>query len=112
MTAIYKIFRPQEWDRLNRDGSTRGSRDDERDGFIHFSTYDQLSGTLHKHFAHEGELVLALCKAKDFGAELKWEPSRAGALFPHLYGLLRMDQIMQHWPLVPGTDGRYSLPPL
>ena len=87
MTArmIYKIFRPDEWDQLQRDGETAGAPIDVQDGYVHFSTPEQVRETASKHFAGEDELLLVAVDEKTLGKSLKWEPSRGGALFPHLY---------------------------
>jgi uncharacterized protein (DUF952 family) len=86
MTIIYKIFRDDEWGAFERDGVFRGSADDVRDGFIHCSTAEQSIGTYKKYFAGAPGLMLAAIDADALGATLKWEPSRGGALFPHIYG--------------------------
>ncbi|MEL6210725.1 MAG: DUF952 domain-containing protein, partial [Pseudomonadota bacterium] len=82
---IYKIFRPGEWAALEQAGETAGAPIDVSDGFVHFSTAAQAAETAAKHFAGEGDLVLVAVDAEGLGADLKWEPSRGGALFPHLY---------------------------
>ncbi len=82
---IYKIFRPAEWAQLQRDGDTAGAPIDVDDGFVHFSTARQVEDTAAKHFAGEDGLVLVAVNDKTLGKDLKWEPSRGGALFPHLY---------------------------
>ncbi len=84
-SAIYKITGKQEWSNALRSGSFRGSPDDLRDGFIHFSTRDQLAGTARKHFFGRDDLLLIALDPASLGPALKWEPSRGGALFPHLY---------------------------
>jgi uncharacterized protein (DUF952 family) len=83
---IYKIFTPAQWALWRELGITLGSADDQRDGFIHFSTGAQLRGTLEKHFTAHSLLWLAGVEPPQLGASLKWEPSRGGQLFPHLYG--------------------------
>lgn len=90
---IYKVLRPAEWEQLQADGSTRGAPVDLADGFVHFSTAAQLGTTLSRHFAAEGDLVLLACDAASLGDDLRWEPSRGGDLFPHLYRALRLDDI-------------------
>ena len=82
--AIFKIVRAAEWAAFEAEGRFAGSADDLRDGFIHLSTDEQLAGTLRKHFAGEAGLVVLRV---ELGADplLKWEESRGGALFPHLY---------------------------
>ena len=102
---IYKIFRPAEWDALQADGSTSGAPVDLADGFIHFSTAEQAPETAAKHFAGAGDLVLAAVEAETLGEALRWEPSRGGALFPHLYRPLRIGDVAWSRPLPEGPDG-------
>lgn len=83
---VYKVLREPEWAELQAAGESLGAPVDRADGFIHFSTADQLAGTLGKHFAGERDLVLLAMEAD---ARFVWEPSRGGALFPHLYEPLR-----------------------
>lgn len=90
---IYKVLRPAEWDDLQAAGATAGAPVDLADGFVHFSTATQLDTTLSKHFACEGDLMLLACDASAFGDDLRWEPSRGGDLFPHLYRQLAMQDI-------------------
>lgn len=91
--TIYKIFRVHEWASAEREGLFLGSPDDRRDGFIHFSTAEQLRGTLAKYFASEREIVLATIDARALGNDLKWEVSRGGMRFPHLYASLPLDAV-------------------
>lgn len=88
MLPIYKICCAEEWMEAVRRGLFMGSDVDRRDGFIHFSTRAQVAETVAKHFAGRIRLVLVMVDADKLGAALKWEPSRGGALFPHLYGPL------------------------
>lgn len=106
---IYKIFRRPEWDRLERDGETLGAPVDLADGFIHFSTAAQIAETAARHFAGEDRLMLAALEADRLGPELKWEPSRGGALFPHLYRRLNRGEIAWARPL-PLANGRHVFP--
>lgn len=82
---IFKIFRRPEWQALQSSGHTAGAPVDLQDGFIHFSTAVQVTETAAKHFADESDLVLVAVDSDALGDALKWEPSRGGALFPHLY---------------------------
>jgi uncharacterized protein (DUF952 family) len=107
---IYKIFRPAEWDALQAHGVFAGSADDQRDGFIHFSTADQLAGTLSRHFADAAEVVVAAVAAGPLGETLRWEPSRGGALFPHLYAALPLAAITAHRVVRRGGDGALTAP--
>ncbi len=92
-TTIYKILSADEWKIAERDGIYRGSADDKRDGFIHFSTAEQTIGTYEKYFAGKPGLMIAAIDAGALGATLKWEASRGGALFPHLYGDLPLSAV-------------------
>ncbi len=85
---IYKIARRGEWEAALRDGVYRGSPDDQRDGFIHLSRESQVDETLRKHFADESDLLLISVDAAALGDALRFEKSRGGELFPHLYGPL------------------------
>jgi uncharacterized protein (DUF952 family) len=93
-TKIYKVLRSAEWIEAQASGSFAGSPDDARDGFIHCSTAEQLQGTLERHFAGEENLVVLEVDAAALGDALRWEPSRGGALFPHLYGALPMSAVL------------------
>ena len=88
MTLIYKILPREEWRAAEAVGVFEGSAVDVADGFIHFSAEDQMAETLRRHFAGQTDLLLVAVDAASLGAALKWEPSRGGALFPHLYGPL------------------------
>jgi len=88
LSLIYKILPRQEWDAAVAAGRFDGSAIDLKDGFIHFSAGDQWSETLRLHFVGQRDLVLVAVEADGLGEALKWEPSRGGALFPHLYGPL------------------------
>jgi uncharacterized protein (DUF952 family) len=85
---VYKVCPAAEWHEAARTGAYRGSAVDLRDGFIHFSTAAQLAETLRRHFAGQRDLVIVTLDPDDLGGGLRWEPSRGGALFPHLYGAL------------------------
>lgn len=85
---IYKVCLAADWQHAVTEGTYRGSPVDLRDGFIHFSTAAQLPETLRRHFAGQRDLVLVELDARALGAGLRWEPSRGGDLFPHLYGEL------------------------
>lgn len=106
---IYKIFRSDEWAALQRDGETRGAPIDLSDGYIHFSTATQAAETAAKHFAGEEGLVLLACDSDTLEDDLKWEVSRGGALFPHLYRNLRMDDVTWQADL-PLIDGVHQFP--
>ncbi len=101
---IYKIFRAAEWQAFRNQGATSGAPVDIADGYIHFSTTEQARETVRKHFAQETGLVLLAIEA-DRLADLRWEPSRGGDLFPHLYGELDILDVVWHRPLPLSDDG-------
>lgn len=102
---VYKIFRRAEWDALVRDGVSRGAPVDVADGFVHLSTAAQVTTTAARHFAGESDLVLVALSAERLGPDLRWEPSRGGALFPHLYRPIRRDDVMWDKSLPLGATG-------
>lgn len=106
---IYKILRTPEWEALRADGQSAGAPVDLADGFIHFSTIEQASETAAKHFAGEDGLMLLAVEADHLGNALHWEPSRGGALFPHLYRALRMSDVAWAQPL-PLIEGQHRFP--
>jgi uncharacterized protein (DUF952 family) len=113
VTTIYKICERALWRAAEAAGSFRGSTDDLRDGFIHFSTAGQLAETAAKHFAGRSGLILVAVDAGIVGAELRWERSRGGDLFPHLYGALSLGAVRWAQPLPDEVDGgRRPLPEL
>lgn len=88
MSRIYKILPRADWLAARAAGRFEGSAVDLADGYIHFSTADQAQETARRHFAGQSDLVVLEVESVELGAALKWEPSRGGALFPHLYGPL------------------------
>ena len=102
---IYKILRAAEWQAFKRAGKTTGAPIDVQDGFIHFSTAKQVRETAAKHFADEEGLVLVAFEADAMGTMLKWEASRGGALFPHLYRELMMSEALWNRDIPLGPDG-------
>jgi uncharacterized protein (DUF952 family) len=92
---VFKICRASEWRALQAGHQWQGSPHDVRDGFIHLSTQAQVAGTLAKHFAGEADLVLLRITSTELGAQLRWEPSRGGELFPHLYGPLLWSMVTE-----------------
>ena len=105
---IYKIFRADEWAELQAKGETQGAPIDITDGYIHFSTAETVAETAAKYFAGVDDLVLLALEA-DTLDPLKWEPARAGVLFPHLYRNLRMADILWNAPL-PLGDSVHQFP--
>jgi uncharacterized protein (DUF952 family) len=112
VTTIYKICERTQWQEAQAARSFGGSGADRRDGFIHFSTAAQLPGTAAKHFAGATDLLLIAVDATALGAQLKWEPSRGGELFPHLYGALPLSAVRWSKALPDEIDGRRPLPEL
>jgi uncharacterized protein (DUF952 family) len=111
-STIYKICDVTLWQNAEAAGRFRGTGIDERDGYIHFSAVDQVAETAARHFAGAADLVLVAVDADRLGPVLKWEASRGGALFPHLYGVLTLDQVRWVKPLPLGADGRHVFPEL
>ena len=95
-TTAFKILTAEQWAQFRRDGVFHGAPVDLVDGYVHMSTSDQVAETLAKHFAGQDNLVIAEIDLTRFGGELKWEVSRGGALFPHLYVPLPMDAVVGH----------------
>jgi len=108
---IYKILPEGAWRAALAAGAYEGSEIDRRDGFIHFSRADQVAETARKHFAGQTDLVLLEVEATALGAALRDEPSRGGALFPHLYGPLPVGLVQRTWPL-PWDGHAHELPAL
>ncbi|HTH18280.1 MAG TPA: DUF952 domain-containing protein [Magnetospirillum sp.] len=109
---IYHMCRRQEWQDAQGSGSYRGSFQDAADGFIHFSTATQVVESAAKHRAGQSGLVLLAVDVARLGPALKWEPSRGGQLFPHLYGPLSVEAVVRVADLPLGEDGRHVFPPL
>lgn len=112
MTIIYKICPASAWREAERQGVYRGSADDRRDGFIHFSTAAQVAGTAAKHFAGQSALFLIAVDGDALGDALLWEPSRGGELFPHLYGDLDLGAVCDIFELRTRADGTHQIPEL
>jgi uncharacterized protein (DUF952 family) len=109
---IYKICDRALWRQAQRDGVFLGAPVDLADGYIHFSAPAQVAETAAKHFCGQHDLVLVAVVADTLGPALRWEPSRGGALFPHLYGPLPMAAVRSVAPLPLDADGRFLFPPL
>ncbi len=102
---IYKIFRRAEWTAFRDAGETLGAPIDLADGYVHFSTAAQVAETAAKYFATESDLVLLALDSDRLGPELKWEPSRGDALFPHLYRPLKRADVLWDKSLPLGATG-------
>ena len=109
---IYHICRREEWEAALRAGAYSGSSQDKSDGFIHFSGTAQIRESARKHRAGQAGLVLLTVDADALGATLKWEPSRGGQLFPHLYGTLPVMAVLRVDDLPLGADGMHVFPAL
>jgi uncharacterized protein (DUF952 family) len=107
---IYHMCRRSEWAAAEAAGEYRGSSQDAADGFIHFSTATQIRESARKHRAGQDDLVLVTVDAARLGPALKWEPSRGGGLFPHLYGALPLEAVIRVDPLPLGPDGAHMFP--
>jgi len=105
MTLIYKILSRAEWDVAKVTGEFAGSAVDLADGYIHFSAADQAQETAAKWFAGQPDLMLLSIETEPLGAALKWEPSRGGALFPHLYRPLRVSEVLSERALMLDPQG-------
>jgi uncharacterized protein (DUF952 family) len=108
---IYHMCRRAEWTAAEAAGIYTGSSQDAPDGFIHFSTAAQIRESAHKHRAGQADLVLVTVDTAKLGPTLKWEPSRGGMLFPHLYGALPFDAVVAVDPLPLGPGGSHLFPP-
>ncbi len=109
---VYKVLTETAFREAERQGYFTGSDDDVRDGFIHLSAGHQLEGTLVKFFAGQDGLVLVAVDPARLGAPLKWEPSRGGSPFPHLYAPLDPTAAGAVEPLPLGADGQHQFPVL
>lgn len=108
--AIYKIVPDALWQKARADGVFAGAPIDLQDGFIHFSTAIQAKDTARLHFAGQQDLLLVAVDGEALGAALIFEPSRGGALFPHLYAPLPLSAVVWEKPLPLGEDGLHQFP--
>ena len=107
---VYKVCTVADWQAALVQSAYVGSADDLRDGFIHLSTAEQLPGTLARYFAGQADLSLLSVDAASLGDSLKWEASRGGQLFPHLYAPLALTLVICVRSLPIGSDGNHVLP--
>jgi uncharacterized protein (DUF952 family) len=112
MSIIYKICDVTLWRQAEQDGVFTGAPVDHADGFIHFSAAHQVAATAAKHFAGRRDLVLIAVETDALGPALRWEPSRGGDLFPHLYGTLPLAAVRHVEPVPLGPDGILLFPSL
>lgn len=107
---VYKILRAPEWEAFAADGTTAGAPVDLADGFIHFSTAAQAPATAAKYFAGTEGLMLVAVDVDRLGTDLRWEPARGGALFPHLYRALDATDVAWSAPLARAPGGGHVFP--
>jgi uncharacterized protein (DUF952 family) len=107
---VYRIVTREAWTAAAERGVFTGSEHDVRDGFIHFSTATQVAETAAKHYAGQANLVLLWVRVDALGAALRWEPSRGGALFPHLYAQLASSAVSRVEPLPLDSNARHVFP--
>jgi len=107
---VYKVADDQSFNAARQSGIYTGAPIDIADGFIHLSTAEQLAETLRLHFKGQGGLVLAAVDTRKLGDNLRWEPSRGGALFPHLYGKLDLSAVTWTEAIEVDEDGNCTLP--
>ena len=107
---VYKIATQDLVAQADRSGVLAGMPVDHTDGYIHLSTAPQLPETLSRHFRGQGDLVLLAARTADLGPALRWEPSRGGALFPHLYGPFAMSAVAGRAAIAVAADGTCTLP--
>lgn len=108
--VIYKIVPVALWEEARKNGLFEGAPVDLADGFIHFSTAEQAKETAARHFASQADLLLVSVDAAALGEKLVFEPSRGGALFPHLYAPLAFAAVLSEAPLPLGEDGAHIFP--
>jgi uncharacterized protein (DUF952 family) len=107
---VYKVLSTAEVKQMRRDGVFRGSPVDISDGYIHLSCGSQLAATLDKHFAGIDDLMLAAVDLSLVADTVRWEPSRGGQLFPHIYGHLPIEAVISVAVLERTSDGAVKLP--
>ena len=108
--TAYKVLTADQMATLEQDGTFAGAPVDVADGYIHLSTTAQLTETVDRHFAGQADLHIAAVDLGSFGGSLKWEESRGGQLFPHLYGPLLLETVIAYGPLDRDDDGQVKLP--
>jgi uncharacterized protein (DUF952 family) len=107
---VYRLLTLDAWEHARGEGRFTGGEHDLRDGFIHFSTAGQVAETAARHYAGQASLVLLWVKTADLGTALRFEPSRGGALFPHLYAELPVSAVARAEPVPLAADGSHRFP--
>lgn len=108
--TAYKVLTAEQMATLERDGSFAGAPVDLADGYIHLSTADQLAETIDRHFAGQNDLHIVAVDLAAHGDKVRWEPSRGGQLFPHLYAPMLLETAIAYSPLARHEDGSIRLP--
>jgi uncharacterized protein (DUF952 family) len=108
--TAYKVLTAEQLEALERDGTFAGAPVDLADGYIHLSTAEQLTETVDKHFAGQADLRVVAVDLPAHGDKVRWEPSRGGALFPHLYEPMRLETVVAYGALERLEDGSVRLP--
>ena len=110
MSHAYKVLTAPQMAQFLADGAFAGAPVDLADGYIHLSALPQLAETIDKHFAGQSDLFIATVNLALLGEAVRWEESRGGALFPHVYAALPLSAVVAHGPLQRGADGAVILP--
>jgi uncharacterized protein (DUF952 family) len=108
--VIFKIVHVAEWRAIESETVYCGSPKDKEDGFLHFSTQEQLLGTLKRHYSRASDLLLVAVDGAALGEALSYEPSTAGALYPHLFGALPLTAVQWARPITLDENGEFVLP--
>lgn len=109
-SVVYKILSRDELDAFKLTGAFTGAGADSQDGFIHLSSASQVAGTVERYFHGRSDILILAVDTSGFGPSLRWEASRGGALFPHLYGVLPYEAVLAAGPVEYLEDGRLKLP--
>lgn len=109
-TTVYKVMSRNQWEAMQSAGRFDGAAIDLQDGFIHLSAAGQLQETVAKHFHGQPDLVVVAVDTGSLGTCLRWEISRGGALFPHLYASLRIDSVTETFALPMNEHGQHEFP--
>jgi len=110
MNLIFKVCKKNEWEEAVYQGFYNGSDIDIKDGYIHFSTKEQVKETVEKHFKKQNDLILIAFDTNDLINNLKWEPARNGDLFPHYYGFINTNSAKKIYSLELGADNIHKFP--
>ena len=106
----YKVLTAEQFDQFKADGVFKGAPVDLADGYIHMSTREQAADTVAKHFAGQDRLVMLMIDLAPFGDAVKWEVSRGGQLFPHLYDVLPLSAVVRIWDLHLDQNNKHLFP--